>query len=190
MMIKYGLIAILLTAAPTLAQAPQPQKPKAQSLNSRLLAAHNGARKAVSTAPLVWSDALASDARAWAETLAKTETFEHAPRPKDRPPQGENLWMGTAGSYSPEDMVGAWIEEKRYYRHGVFPKVSTTGVWADVGHYTQMIWHNTTHVGCAIIANANDEYLVCRYSPAGNWIGQDPQGSTPPAKQKFRKKSL
>jgi hypothetical protein len=181
MMTKFLMTGFLLAA--TAASAAPP------SINVRLLEAHNVARKAVGVAPLIWSDALANDARSWAQKLAQTGEFEHAPQPKGPSAQGENLWMGTVFAYSPDDMVGAWTAERQYYRRGIFPKVSTTGAWGDVGHYTQMIWHNTTHVGCAIARNEGDEYLVCRYSPPGNWIGQDPQGIAVPAKQNIRKKS-
>jgi Cysteine-rich secretory protein family len=176
MMTKYLMITCLLAATSASAAPP--------AISVRLLEAHNVARKAVSAAPLIWSDALANDARGWAQTLAQTGRFEHAPRLKGTAAQGENLWMGTVFAYSPEDMVRTWTSEKRYYRRGIFPKVSTTGAWNDVGHYTQMIWHNTTHVGCAIARSEGDEYLVCRYSPPGNWIGQDPQSSAPPTKRR------
>jgi hypothetical protein len=181
MMTKYLMTGFLLAATAASASPP--------TINVRLLEAHNVARKAVGAAPLIWSDALASDARGWAQKLAQTGQFEHAPQPKGPSAQGENLWMGTVFAYSPEDMVGAWTAEKQYYRRGLFPKVSTTGAWGDVGHYTQMIWHNTTRVGCAIARSEGDEYLVCRYSPPGNWIGQDPQGIAAPTKQNISKKS-
>ncbi len=180
-MTKYLMLTIILTATAASA-APPPA-------NVRLLEAHNVARKAVGVTPLVWSDALANDARKWAQKLAQTGQFEHAPQPKGPSAQGENLWVGTVFAYSPDDMVGAWTAEKQYYRRGRFPKVSTTGAWADVGHYTQMIWHNTTSVGCAIARSEGDEYLVCRYSPPGNWISQDPQGASILPKQNIKKKS-
>ena len=63
------------------------------------------------------------------------------------------------------------------FRPGVFPDVSRTGRWSDVGHYTQIIWPETQEVGCATALNASHEVLVCRYWPAGNVIGYrlDPQ---------------
>jgi hypothetical protein len=35
-----------------------------------------------------------------------------------------------------------------------------------------MIWPTTTRVGCALATNASTDYLVCRYSPAGNIDGR------------------
>jgi Cysteine-rich secretory protein family len=86
--------------------------------------------------------------------------------------QGENLWAGTAGAYSYSQMVQGWGDEKQYFRAGSFPEVSSTGNWADVGHYTQMIWKNTTAVGCAVATGGGMDVLVCRYNPSGNFIGQ------------------
>ena len=62
--------------------------------------------------------------------------------------------------------------EGRDFVNGVTPAFSRTGKWQDVSHYTQMIWRNTTRVGCAIASNRRDDYLVCRYSPPGNVVGQ------------------
>ena len=146
-------------------------------LNERLLAAHNRERAAAGVPALVWSDALAADARLWAEKMAQTREFEHAPTRTGKDDQGENLWMGTKGAYSPDDMVGSWIDEKKLFKRGPFPKVSTSGNWVDVGHYTQLIWHNSVSVGCAVSQSPEDDYLVCRYSPPGNWMGQDPLGA-------------
>ena len=72
------------------------------------------------------------------------------------------------GAYSYESMIGGWTSEERYFRPGVFPSVSRSGNWEDVGHYTQMVWPTTTRVGCAIASNSQNDFLVCRYSPAGN----------------------
>jgi hypothetical protein len=69
-------------------------------------------------------------------------------------------------------MVDSWGEERAYFRPGIFPAVSTTGDWMDVSHYTLMIWRSTTHVGCAIGRSQRWDYLVCRYSPAGNKDGK------------------
>jgi hypothetical protein len=69
-------------------------------------------------------------------------------------------------------MVGNWASERRYFVPGTFPNNSRSGNWEDIGHYTQMIWPTTTHVGCALASNATTDYLVCRYSPAGNVDGR------------------
>jgi hypothetical protein len=35
-----------------------------------------------------------------------------------------------------------------------------------------MVWPTTTRVGCAVASNAANDFLVCRYSPAGNIDGR------------------
>ena len=69
---------------------------------------------------------------------------------------------------------GAWVDEKRYFKPGLVPDNSNTGTWGDVAHYVQMIWPTSQRIGCALASNARDDFLVCRYSPAGNIVGRDP----------------
>jgi uncharacterized protein YkwD len=143
------------------------------TFEERILAAHNGERTELGLQPLTWSSALAQSAQGWANYLASSRRFEHAPEDTNNP-QGENLWAGTKGYYSPEAMVGAWIREKKYFRVGVFPNNSSTGRVEDVGHYTQVIWRSTSEVGCAEASTQEEDILVCRYAGAGNYIGERP----------------
>lgn len=141
------------------------------ALAARLLAAHNRERAAVGVPPLRWDPALAAAAASYGPALAASGRLDHSPR-ASRLGQRENLWMGSRGRYSPEQMVGAWAQEKAYFRPGVFPNVSSTGNWVDVSHYTQMIWKSTTNVGCAVHQSRTTDYLICRYSPPGNVDGR------------------
>lgn len=141
--------------------------------DQRILAAQNRERLELGLQPLNWNDTLAQSARAWADYLASTGRFEHAPENRDAP-EGENLWAGTKGYFSPEEMVEAWAREKRFFRPGLFPDNSTTGEVEDVGHYTQMVWRATTQVGCAQASSVREDILVCRYAEAGNYIGERP----------------
>ena len=142
--------------------------------NQRVLAAHNAERAAIGVAPLAWNAALAADARVWADELARTGRFEHSPDEAGAEPQGENLWAGTPRAFTPEKMVGLWVSEKKDYRPGVFPNVSRSGDIEQVGHYTQLIWRNSGQVGCATAVGKDEEFLVCRYSQAGNVYGERP----------------
>ncbi|WP_379921383.1 CAP domain-containing protein [Erythrobacter sp. R86502] len=135
------------------------------------LAAHNLARVDAGAEPLVWNDSLVRDAQGWADHLAARGLYKHA-SPHRRKGQGENLWRGPRDRWSAWEMVGFFVDEKRHFRAGQFPDVSRTGQWADVGHYTQVIWPQTREVGCAIAVTSTDEVLVCRYWPAGNIWGQ------------------
>lgn len=139
----------------------------------RVLATHNQERARLGIAPLRWDANLQASAQRWANHLAATGRFEHAPESRISP-EGENLWAGTKGYFAPEAMVDAWVREKKYFRPGVFPNNSTTGSVKDVGHYTQVVWRDTGEVGCARATGAREDVLVCRYADAGNYRGEVP----------------
>jgi uncharacterized protein YkwD len=143
------------------------------SIDERLLIAQNQARLDIGLEPLNWDPALAQSAQRWADYLASSGRFEHAPENRANP-EGENLWAGTKNYFQPEAMVGAWIREKQYFRPGIFPNNSTTGRVEDVGHYTQLVWRDTSQVGCAEATSTREDILVCRYSAAGNYLGERP----------------
>ncbi|WP_268796423.1 MULTISPECIES: CAP domain-containing protein [unclassified Sphingomonas] len=146
-----------------------------EPLQLRTLAIHNEQRAMLGIAGLRWDPKLAEDAAIWAKHLAALGHLEHSPDDLGDPdPEGENLWAGTAGSFSIEQMSTYWADEKRYYKNGIFPNNSTTGDLDDVGHYTQMVWRSTTRVGCATIRGAKDDFFVCRYGEGGNVLGERP----------------
>jgi len=158
------------TPAPAATPAPPVAQPAGGGIDvQQILTAHNAYRNAVGVPPLTWSNQLASDAQGWANNLAQTGQMVHA-----NVPQGENLWMGTTGFFTLTSMVDSWGGERQFFKNGVFPNVSTTGNWADVGHYTQVVWRGTTQVGCALASGGGNDFFVCRYSPAGNITGAAP----------------
>ena len=71
-------------------------------------------------------------------------------------------------------MVGLWTAEKRDFKPGVFPNNSRDGQVENVSHYTQLIWSRTGSVGCALEKGRREDVLVCRYSEAGNVLGERP----------------
>lgn len=140
-------------------------------LESRLLAIHNRERSATGARPLVWDSGLAAAAASYGPALARLGKLAHSPA-ASREGQGENLWMGTRDAYAIEEMAGGWAAEKSLFRPGIFPQVSRSGNWSDVAHYTQMIWKGTSRVGCAVRKSRKWDFLICRYSPHGNVMGQ------------------
>jgi hypothetical protein len=152
--------------------APDTDRPQDfANLPARLLALHNRERAPLNIAPLSWDDRLAAAAATYGPQLERLGRLAHSPA-ESRPGQGENLWMGTSGAFSLEEMVGSWAAEKSLFRPGIFPDVSRNGHWADVAHYTQMIWRGTTRVGCALHRAHRNDLLICRYAPPGNVVGQ------------------
>jgi hypothetical protein len=66
-----------------------------------------------------------------------------------------------------------WINEIKDYRGAKFGEDK-----AMVGHYTQVVWPGSLKVGIAkATGRSGDTYVVARYSPPGNWMGESPWGN-------------
>ncbi len=147
--------------------------PRGQGLlRQAMIVMHNSARASVRQGELVWDADLAADATAYAQEMARTNRFEHSTQPRGNPNQGENLWRGTRHAYRYDEMAQHWIDERRDFLNGAVPAISRTGDYRDVGHYTQIIWSRTRRFGCGMASNAHDDFLACRYVPAGNVVGE------------------
>ena len=136
----------------------------------KIYKAHNKARGQVGSRPLVWDQHLADQAASYGPELAQYGRPVHSSR-VGRETSRENLLQALPGT-SADAMVGVWVAEQRYFLNGAFPNVSKTGNWADVGHWTQMVWPTTTNLGCAIHRGGQFDWLICRYSPPGNKDGK------------------
>ncbi|GAA3704731.1 hypothetical protein GCM10022268_12990 [Sphingomonas cynarae] len=163
-------IAASLAAAPAALTPPRPV-PTADALQQAMLDAHRQARAQVGLPPLAWNDDLAAAARDHAAMLARMGTLRHADQPSIEE-QGENLWAGTRGAYAYREMIAAWADEAAHFVNAPTPQFSRTGQWQDVGHYAQIVWRDTREVGCAMASDPREDYLVCRYRPAGNIVGR------------------
>ena len=170
------ILALLVTSAASSATLPSRNWPAPADrgealLRHTVLDAHNEARGRFGVAPLEWSNVLAGEAMVHAQYMARTGIYGHDRTPGRRKKAGENLWRGPRGVFSYETMIGVMLEEARHFQAGVFPNISRTGEWADVAHFTQIVWPTTTSVGCALASSPTTDYFVCRYSPTGNKDG-------------------
>ena len=163
------IAGITFVAMMCLAAQAATAAPFSDAQKSELLVAHNKYRADLREQPLAWSEDLAAGAQVWADHLAQDVlTLQHS----GEAGLGENLAMWSAGRASLTKLVDLWGAEKSYFIEASFPDVSTTGNWRTVGHYTQMIWRNTTEVGCGVARGGGYDFLVCRYSPQGNYMGE------------------
>ena len=141
-------------------------------LATSILAVHNQERALVGVSPLTWSDELAAGAQAWADHIATTGEFAHS---QCSDCYGENLGARSHSAVIPMgQMLANWVSEKNNYDGGPFDPTTQTNSSNVYAHYTQMVWNNTTEVGCAADSGGGVDYMVCRYTPPGNVIGQTP----------------
>lgn len=148
-----------------------------------ILNAHTVARTAVSASDmssLTWSDTLA---RIWPDNNPAFCVFNHfANRTKYYAKYvGENLFA-SSGNSSFTYMVNSWVSEKTDYSYGLYPQFCASGKVC--GHYTQIIWAQTTELGCAYFDCRNGRgawpyIFVCNYALGGNFVGRYPYSQGP-----------
>ena len=169
------------TALPTLAQRP-PISPA--TMADAIVASHNTWRQRLDLPDLQWADDLARSSLEWSRHLAGTGcTMAHSSGNS----VGENLFQAgprvttwsdgreeiTTAAVTPEQVVGSWGEEMQWYDYENNACNAPPG--EACGHYTQIVWASTKHVGCAMaLCPDNAQIWTCQYRPAGNVTGQRP----------------
>jgi uncharacterized protein YkwD len=153
-----------------------------EAINS-ILVEHNNARRSVSPAAaempmLQWDQTLANFAQEYMDgcpgLVHSSSSVRSNPTRFNFSYVGENLAAGTSSGYGVstggQRSTAAWNGELSDW---TYPR-TCSGV---CGHYTQVIWAATTHVGCGYKYCANERYRnywSCVYGPGGNYNGQNP----------------
>ncbi|VDN98185.1 unnamed protein product [Rodentolepis nana] len=120
-----------------------------------------------------------------AETWAEECTLTH-PRRED--PTYKNTGQNIAATFGEESVdfefvIRYWSNERKDYDF----QHNSCAPGKKCGHYTQVVWANTSSVGCAV-KQCDDKFpdlprpahvYVCQYSPRGNYIGQKPYEEGP-----------
>lgn len=147
---------------------------------------HNTVRVARSQIPLQWSNHLANYASQWVNHLASSRncSMVHRPNYGNSPFKqiyGENLFWASPEVFSngriklqtinANNVFQAWAEENSFYNY----ETNTCQRGKDCGHFTQIVWHETQKVGCAMATCPDKSQIwACNYSPRGNYIGEWP----------------
>ena len=134
------------------------------------LKAHNDYRAAHGASPLTWDDELSAASSAYASQCI----YGHD---QNRGKVGENIYAaGSSQPLSASDLSWATQSTSEWYNEVKFwdfaAGKSSGGV---TGHFTQVVWKATTKLGCAVASCPgmlmdNSIFVVCRYSPRGNFL--------------------
>ncbi|KAH8417506.1 hypothetical protein KR222_001231, partial [Zaprionus bogoriensis] len=153
---------------------------------SIILQEHNRLRQLVATGrypgqpgaenmrEIVWDDELAARAQQWADNCQ----FRHDPhRTINRFTMGQNLAViWSTAPLDPDDgdfpsRIQNWFNEVQKYSFG--------DAWSPkTGHYSQLVWGETSLVGCGFAEYKDNikynKLYVCNYGPGGNVVGYNP----------------
>ncbi|KAH0474979.1 MAG: hypothetical protein KVP17_004057 [Porospora cf. gigantea B] len=147
-----------------------------------ILRAHNEERAWYGVPPLQW------DPQIELRVLEHTDqcTDKHTSRSRrwfrsegcghGRCVHGENLAFRAGGRqdfFNWELYVAAWTKERRHWN------CQTNRGGKVFGHWTQVVWQRSTHVGCALNCECKgrmswDCVFACQYARAGNFVGARP----------------
>lgn len=138
------------------------------------LAKHNTLRQFHGSPALTEDVELTNLAQDWAEHLANTGQMQHRPNNQ----YGENIyfaWSSQPGfDVNGLTPVEAWYGEVKDYNY------NNPGFSSQTGHFTQVVWKNSTKLGCGKATSVDGKvFVVCNYDPPGNYLGQFPENVLP-----------
>lgn len=143
----------------------------------------SGQPSAANMNKLVWSDELAKIAQRWADQCPlyhdqdrRTPDYQHQP--------GQNIAFSWSSVHNFDwgltSKVQSWYDEHAHFPPQNVAAFSAKGATGTIGHYTQLVWAETKHIGCGIMYHKDDSQpqypykktLICNYHPPGNYLGR------------------
>jgi len=147
--------------------------PSVTDFDKNVLDRHNYYRRMHGVPDVKWSSAIQKYAQEWAEKIAAEDRMYHRQPNK----YGENIYWYSGGDSDGIDAVDAWYSEIKNYNYSL-PVFSMT-----TGHFTQVVWKGSIEIGCGKARSKSGKiFVVCNYSPPGNYRGQFKTNVPPAAK--------
>jgi uncharacterized protein YkwD len=168
---RFVVTAALITIGliPATAQASVEPPP---GLKDQVLADVNASRAKYDARPLTWNDGLFPSADQWARACR----FQHS---DSRGRYGQNLYATSAATSATDairEAFKSWMTEASKYNY------NNPGFSSATGSFTQMVWKGTTQLAVSVAQCPADTilpfasyFVVARFTPPGNYLGQFPQ---------------
>lgn len=163
-----------VAAVAVLASASSSVSATEYSVVSGITSEHNKVRtqENASLPNLSWDATVGAYSKSKVEYLANNGCqLSHTAGPTN-PGYGENLFWGSGSSWTVTDAVTSWYSEKSNYTYST----NSCASGKVCGHYTQVVWKNSTKLGCYLANCPNNGGMIigCNYDPPGNYSGQKP----------------
>ena len=156
------ILSTVTVSGPTAISTPDSASyTNTQDFESGILNSTNFYRYEHNATALTWNTSLADYAQSWAS---------HCEWKHSGGPNGENLAEGYPDVTA---AVDGWGNERAKYNFN-----KPTGFSEATGHFTQLVWKDTTTTGCAAVnctgkGGMDGFYVVCEYYPPGNIVGEN-----------------
>lgn len=172
MRFEHAAIVLAVTWAGCGAGQAAPASGKAKAPEGEMgviLERHNQLREKHCAPAMTWSDEVARVAQKWADGLGRRCQLEHS----GSDTYGENLAAGSEELMDAAHVADMWYAEVEKYD---FKK---GGFSMQTGHFTQLVWKESTRLGCGVSACKGLRIWVCNYDPPGNVQGEYHQNVLP-----------
>ncbi|CAF3630373.1 unnamed protein product [Rotaria sp. Silwood1] len=151
---------------------------KSNNWEQEALEAHNEFRAHHGVPPMVLDQRISRKAQAYADYLAANNLLEHS---TNRDGLGENLYTQSSTQSLRNEHLGE-IATKSWYDEIEDYDFDNPGYSSGTGHFTQVIWKQSTKLGVGVgfSNNGRQVVVVCQYGPEGNMEGEFEENVPPP----------
>ncbi|KAI5301650.1 hypothetical protein KEM56_001500 [Ascosphaera pollenicola] len=164
------------SASPSPSPSPSTAAQSTNSYQQMILDSHNLHRANHSAPALQWS----SDLESSAKLLAETCVYGHNTH-LGSGGYGQNIGYGVSAEHVDRMITNMMYNDEEGFFEPYYGQANPGGDFEKYGHFTQMVWKDTTHIGCVTytcqsLQNSGSSqslpYTVCNFLPAGNVGGE------------------